>query len=825
MIKPNCGFLLRTSVVCVSLALLSACQSGALPASSSASQPLVGAKASDVFGQYQTTQEFTAQTRLVQAMAEHLSKERIVSSEYYNQEVPSLIPDSLDTDADPLWISISKVRDYQSGEREEESHAFRQVSDYSDEEGLYLRYYDEVAGTTPTPDYDMTRLDGLAQGYDLNAPVQRLYRQYRSCVKRASYQYDELVKQNPAISTNHASIQKVGDDLSACISKADTKSQTSLTKLTGYQSQDVQYLRQCVSAYRQDLASALSPARTQKRYDGQAYDVYDSVYGHYAVCNMGYVAGYRNEPNWYLHNDITKTQLLLAGEIRQCALTTQASKAQIGDYATAPDAMAENFYGYFGCLDGAIDKVYAGDEGSATDVLRSSAPSSMAEVSEKYELLQEIVTEKEQETYGLEEEEQGEYRGFLHTLFGTYFDMKKAELAKQDEDKDKKPSLLGIGGLYGAVASEFLTTLKKTPEQMTARNLYQYDNTRIRVLSHHDPKAHKSQAVLAMDFESPTASQSLKLPMQADFATGEVVVDMSAVLPMMMWVLPPEHMPMPDEFGERLGVTAFKIPAELTDIVPSDVIYRALQQGVVQGLAELNPNIFTAVDIHDDPVAQKLGATRAVKVNFDAKQVGELVSLVSKQLIKELSAYVENNPDVYKPKADTATLTVAEELAEKTRQKHAKKIKQLVEQWALLDKGYVSADVGGILSAILGIAPINVYQSNYYYLNAKGELVGQMAKSDIDNRVVGAKTESIAISRYNYQPSQLAGYELADSLIGDGKGAFDGNRWLSQFAKTKTLKEEARRLRDSYEESEEESTEDKAEAGESETDPLADVAK
>lgn len=801
--KRDSGFLLRASVVCVTLALLGACQSLPTRQTHMPDTP-TPMKASQIFGQYQNTKESTAQARLVQAMAQHLAKERTVVTDYYTQETPSLPKDSLDTDADPLWITIAKVREYTGEQPEEDNHAFRRSGDYSDEEGLYLRYYDEVAGTTPTPDYEMTRLDGLAKGYELNAPVQRLRRQYRSCVKQASYQIDSLVKQNPAITTSHASIQKVSDELSACLTKAEQKSQKALAKLEGYQAQDVALVRQCASSYRQDLASALSPARTQKRYEGQAYDMYDSVYGHYAICNVAYTTSVRSEPNSYL-DELTKTELDLTIKMRQCALTNQANKATRGDYANDPQAMEENFYQYFGCLDTAIEETYDGNEDSAVDVLRlGTTPKSMAEVEETYALLKEVVNEKEQETYGLKDEEMqgGERQGFLQSLFGTYFDMKKAELAKKDEDK--KPSLLGIGGLYGAVASEFLTTLQRTPEQMTARNVYQYDNTHIRLLSHHNPTTRKSQAVLAMDFESPTASQSLKLPMQADFATGQVMLDMSGVLPIMMWALPPENVPMPEDFKGQVGLTVFKIPKELSELVPTDVIYDALQKGVVQGLSELNPNVFTAVDISDDPFAGRFGANKAVKATFDARQVGELVSLVSKQVIKDLSAYVENNPDVYAIKVDGNALTVAEELSQKTRQKHAKKIKQLVEQWALLDKGYVSADTGGILSAILGIAPINIYQSNYYYLNAKGELVGQMARSDIDNRVVSSKTQSISLTHYRYGSSDLSRHALAKSLIADEMDAFDGNLWLSEFAKAKTLKEEARQLRESYEETNDE---------------------
>lgn len=825
-------FLLRTSAVCVALGLLSACQSVSFEDKKGRASLVQTLKpqASEMFGRYQHTTESTAQARLVQAIAEHLSKERVVVSDYYTQEVPNLMAGSLDEGADPLWVTISKMRERSHTGQEEVSHAYRQIGDYSDEEGLYLRYYDEVAGTTPSEKYEVSRLDGLTQAYRLNAPVQRLNKGYRRCVKRASYELDDLIKKNPAITTAHSGVQHISDTLSACLYEVDKKveKERAFGELGAYQQQDVAYLRQCVSGYQKDLASVLSPTRTQKRYDGKAYDSYDSVYGHYAVCAVGYTMAYRSEPDWYLNQDeVTKTQLDLMREVRQCALTTNQNKETLianGDtYATKPQALEENFYQHFACLDGAIDKVYTDNENSAIDVLRSSAPNSMAEVSEKYQLLKEVVAEKEQETYGWEEEDR-EYQGFLSSMFDEYFKMKKAELTQKDKEESDKPALLGIGGLYGAVASEFLTTMQRTPEQMTARNLYQYDNTYVQILSHHNPSTRYSQAVLAMDFELPTATQSFKLPMQANFATGEVLVDMSATLPIMMWLLPPEHMPTPDDFEGKVGVTAFKIPKELNELVPSDVIYDALQKGIVQALSELNPNVFTAVDISDDPFAKDFGATRAVKVTFDARQVGVFVSLVSKQLIKELSAYVENNPDIYNKKADGASLTVAEELAQKSRQKHAKKIKELIEQWALLDKGYVSADAGGILSVILGIAPINVYQSNYYYLNAKGELVGQMARADIDSRVVGAKTKSLSVSRYSYQSADFDKHALADSLGISANKAFDGNAWLASFAKAKTLRVQARLARESYEEMavEEQAPEtaDLVEAGEAENEPV-----
>lgn len=800
-------FLLRASVVGVALGL-SACQTLPNPlAKTSAPSPLAHnqkIKASEMFVRYHSTQDATAQARLVSALASHLAKERVVVSDYYSQEVPSLIEGSLDAGADPLWVTIAKLRDKNHSSDDEKSNAYRQTDEYSDGEGLYLRYYDEVAGTKPADDYDVDRLDGLAQAYRLNSPVQRLHKGYKRCVKRASYALDALVQKNPAISTSHASVQKVSNELSACLTDVDKKveKERAFGELGAYQTADVAYVRQCASSYQQDLLSALSPTRSQKRYEGAAYDTYESVYGHYAVCGVGYTMAYRSEPEWYLNQDeVTKTQLDLMSEVRQCALTTLSQKEQLltnGDYATNGQALETNFYQHFACLDGAIGKVYDGDEPSASDILRTSvAPKSMADVESTYELLKDVVAEKEQETYGTEEES-GEYKGFLSSMFDDYFKMKKAELAKKDKDEPKKPSLLGIGGLYGAVASEFLTTLKRTPEQMTARNLYQYDNTHIQVLSHHNPSSHFAKGVLAMDFESPTASQSFKIPMQINFATGEALVDVSATLPLMMWALPPEHVPSPSDFDGKVGVTAFKIPDELSGLVPTEVIYQALQKGLVQALAELNPNVFTAVDIHNDPFAREFGATTAIKTHFDAKQVGELVSLVSKQLVADLTAYVENNPSLYDDKAVINAPTVAEELKQKTRQVHAKKIKKLVEQWSLLDKGYMSADVGGILSVISGIAPINVYQSNYYYLNAKGELVGQVARSDIDNRVVGAKTESLALTRYAYGAAALSKHALADSLEMSADKAFDGNQWLGEFAKAKKLKAEAELARESY---------------------------
>lgn len=781
LLRPS-KFALKLGVVLMGVVLMSACQSSPKPAQAhgSVTHPT---KASDVFARYQQGSDATAKDRLVAAIKAHLGKERVSVSEYYYQEHPRFAKDSLNVGADPVWISIMKTEDYEVPSPESQDGAYRESVDYLDGDGLYLRYYDEVWGSLPSDDYALSRLDGLSQSsQDVSYAVGGLRSRYRSCVLSASYKLDEQVRQNPAITTDHHDVAATLDELTRCTTKAEQSLQALLDKSNPYQAQDIRHLGQCVSAYQTNIRDALSRGRTLVRYEGEDYDKYDSVYGQYALCNLVYETAYRSDPAYYLEMQSSQAQLDQLVSVRRCANANRERLALVvsaGDtYKTAPKVYETSFYQYFECLS------------ETTDDLPSQEVTSMAQVKEIYAQYLQSMNDDDDEYESDGDDENMESHGLLEFLFGDYFKMKQAELSGELHTPK-----LGISGIYGMVASEWLEVLKKTPEQMLAKNLYQYDNTKVTVLSHHNPNAYQSQGVVSLDFDSPTASQSLRLPVRADFLTGKVVADLSPMLPIGA-LLFPEATPLPEDFEGQVGAVSFYVPKELTELVPPKLIYQSLERGVGQAFSELNAGMFTAVDITGDDFAQTLGATQVVKLTLTPAQFGEFVSLVSKQLIKDLTAHVQTHPELFLA-SDIADVSVAEELAQKAQNERAAAIKDAIEKWALLDKGHTSSDVGGLVAAIIGIAPIDFYQANYYYLDRQGRLVGRVMKGEMGNRI--ESTHVMALTRYDDDLQTFYSHPLATSLGFDSQKVLDGNAWFAALFDGQAQKSQAELLRESYE--------------------------
>lgn len=789
---------LKAGVLMLSAAILSACQS-TTPALSN-DVP----KAGQMFQAF-SAQEASPQQKLAAALNAHLKKERTAVSAIYYQEVPMLVEDSLNAGADPLAVTIIKMQDTSGDEYEEDDSVFRHNSDYLEngEELPYLRYYDEMDGTTPMADYHLNRLEGLDDVMqDRDVKVHDLAEAYGVCVQGLSYAADGLVKRNPAVTANDGNFQQDLQRFDGCVTKLNERANELLKESVGYQVLDIHWVQACASHYRENLTQALARGRHIARYEGADYDAYDSVYGTYALCHAAFEAGYKSDPGYYL-GDFTKTRLEMIRHTRLCAVNaherTKGFVANGQTYATDPKAFEENFYRYFSCLDDALGQVYRDSE-TGNEVLRSNnAPTSMAEAQSRYELHVRLVADEEESLYAQTDDDSRWASGLER-----YFKMKESELANQDKDEEETPRLRGVSGIYGAMASEVLDTVKRTPEQMRAKNLYEYDNSVIRFVSHHSPAQAKMTAVMAFDFESPTAKQSYRVPFLADFGTGEVTADLSMLLPVGA-VFSPESTPLPEAFKGQVGMTQFKLPAELSGIIPTKLIYESVQTGYGRAMAELNPLLFTHHPVSDDAFAKSLGASSAVRMQLSPNVAGEMLSLVSKQLVRDLSAYVDDNPHLYDPKAEE-TLGVAEELAFKKRQARATAIKEAIRKWALLDKGYMSGDMGGAMSLVFGLSPLGLSQVSYYYFDAKGELVGQRVRADVDNRMQNSRTQTLVTTSYLKQ--DFLSHPLAQSLNFSGE-AFDGNAWLEGVREEKRLEREARYARYAYHETDHTSAEEK----------------
>lgn len=751
--------------------------------------------ATQAFLQYQQTYDAAAKQTLAQAMVRHLSQPRQSLTTYYYQVQTVDSKDSLNANADPLWLSILKMYRYDDSETPSD-HAFRHTSDYikiENDDELYLRYYDEMDGTKPSDDYNLTRTEAMAEDIqNMDERVYGLFRRYTGCITTTSSYMDNLIKDNPAITNRDEEVQKALAELSHCISVADGKAAKLSYRMVGYQISDTRTLRHCATNFQKHLNDALSPTRSIRRYEDGNYDSYDSAYGNYWMCSSEFSFAYQADPVVYMQNDTTKTMLELIKYGRLCAISHRSKLDDLAGngqtYANNATAYEQVFYEYLGCLGQSAETVYHGE--SAIDILQTQTlPSTMEQADEYYELYKQIVDIKEKELY--EEDEEDESVGFLGRLFERYAAMKKAEARRQADDDNQT---VGIGGVYGAMADEFFSHLKKTPEQLVASNLYQYNHSRIELLSQHDPDKRYYQGVLSLTIDAPTTTQSLSVPLQMDFGRGQLVADLSAALPVGVMLMP-KHTPPPEAFAGQLGVVRFSMPKAFEGVIPLTVVYDAINQGAITAINELNPTLFSAVDIGNDAYARQFGATSAVKLHFGSHQMGEFYALLSKQVIQRLSAYVDDNAELYNLTTGQFD-DVAAELEHKKRSQTALTVKKAIERWALIDKGFQSSDVGGLLAIAEAILPINLYQVNYYYLDNQGNIVAQVINGQVDNHLDNSRMQMLGLVSYRKQ--DVSQSPLYQKLLPNDIQTLDGNEWLGQIRQERQWQKMAEEARCDY---------------------------
>lgn len=772
----------RSGTALISLGILSACQSHAPAFTQTSATGLIGLNSADAFARYHATSDASAKAALIDALKAHLQKERTSVSHYYYQMRPALDNHSLNKGADSLIMSILKTHEYSDQDMLDkygERHAYREAADYlligETDDAPYLRYHDEAAGVLPDGD-TVTKEAGVSDRYQEVATGSRaLQREYRSCVKSASYDMDAQIKANPALTRNDAGAQAVIKALDGCLSDANANADK-LKPQDSYQRSDIETMRTCATIYRTNLTDALASRRAITRYEGEDYDAYDSIYANYGACVAGYSASYEGDPYVYLERATRERDLEGYRAIKLCADTTAKAQAQLRaqghSYQNSPRLFEESLYQHATCLkNDVVDKVFE-DASLAKSEYGIDSMTSLNDFYHHYQVLKESSEDVDFDEYSYA------YGSPFARAWRAYFEMKQAELDAGASPEDD----FGIGD-YSMVASKMIQAMRNTPEQMLAKNAYQYNNSRLSILTKINPDNRSYQGVLSVDFHAPTAVQSLQLPFALDFSQGLMNVDTSVVQPVMAMVSS-RHAPLPSDFktGQE-GVMAFYLPDEIKNLVPAALVHDALVTGFSKGMAEIHNLAFSRVDISGDAFAADLGATSAVKLNLNLQQQGAILGIISKQLVADLSAYVDAHPELFsKPPKDTPstdTSTQDDEQAQKSA-RYANQVKKAIQKWALLDKGFVSSDVGGVMQLIDAILPIDFHQSNYYYLDARGNLLGQVVKADVDNHLLQARVESLGLISYRAQDFQA--HPLAAQLIAPAnKSVMDGNAWLMQI--------------------------------------------
>ncbi|MGP4732429.1 MULTISPECIES: hypothetical protein [unclassified Psychrobacter] len=330
-------------------------------------------------------------------------------------------------------------------------------------------------------------------------------------------------------------------------------------------------------------------------------------------------------------------------------------------------------------------------------------------------------------------------------------------------------------GMIGNILDMF----HRTPEQIAASNAYQYEHLTFNSVSQYRPKQRQLQSVYSYDYATPTISSSIQIPLAFDFNNSSVVVDPSAIMPIVALVNP-ENTPLPAQMTSH--TVRFGLPESITAQLPPAVLYDAVLNAIQNSMAELAPEHFSAVDISGDAFAKEVGATRAVKVYFGSQQSGEMIGKTLKYVTKTLQEYVDANPDKY---PDGAALKTALAKAQ------------------LYNKGYQSADVGSLLQLIEAIGPISFNKINYYYLDSSDRLLAKQQRVNIGSDFMGSTTTMLNQVRYDkasFNRNALTPL-LAESFGPDATPPIDGNAWIAKQRDKKDRLQTARYARYDYQDS------------------------
>lgn len=776
--------LLKPCVLFVGAAMLAACQNTSTISGSHtanlAQANLASSHAADaraLFSDQASSPIVRNKAMLTEALAAHLSSERHTLGTYHYKAANIGNPDGIDASADTLLASAIKTYEHKTNQDIQgyEPDYYRSSVDYiyADSDSMddslselpYLRYDDEQLGRTP--DSTVTRGEGLVFESDYGTKrslANSAISSFHSCIASASYEIDNLVRDEPNISTSKQAVKDQLKAISDCQKEFNQSVEDEdLLSGSGYISSDVAHFRGCALNFDKGVRQVLAPNRQTKSYDDDSYVYYDLVYMDYFVCKEVDNFNLGLEP-WSYLNQTSEQDLKLIAARKECALTHQAGVQELfargKSYDKNKEEFADNYISYVNCVDGVIkdntDKEY--DPEPISDLSEVAV-----RASEQYSAM-----------YGYGDYDDYEPQSGISPWFDAYKSMKTA----QKEESELRLPTGQIPNIFGGILGSMLNHMKVSPEQVLAQNLYRYDNTALTVLSHHRPQQRQSKMLYSMDYYSPTAEQSIQLPVLLDFEQSKAKADVAALLPVIA-MLTPKHAPLPSELPDQ--EMAFTLPNDLHNQLPMTVIYDATQKGVLNAFNELDGDQFTAIDISDDKFAKEIGASRAIKVDFDAYGTGQFMGVIIKHIGNALKSYVDSHPEVYEQgdKGDN--------------------IKRAIDDMAIINDGYHTRDLGGLMQIIEGVLPMDFHQANYFYLNRQGKIVGMQVIGRFDDAMQQIRVETVGQVRYSNTPFK---HPLNDKFTNSFSTAeeFDGTAWLSDITQEAKLKKQALEERLSYEE-------------------------
>lgn len=759
--------------------MLTACQSlkqAVLP--TAPTQGVVPDSARAMFEDSQLSSASIAKAQVLTALEAHLGAEQYAISTHYYQTTPLYGKDSLDKEADSIWTSVIKTNEYRNHQSyQNTTKAYRTVSEYLYDENQtsesdlaiplgedlgklpYLRYDDEKNDTTPKT---VTRSIGMGDEYqEVSSSIEELDSLAKDCVDTAHRTLGAQIDTNPALNDKHPSVKETKQKLNQCRSELQTKSKKLLTKAKGYQVSDIKQLRQCLTQYQTGLGELMRPSRTPLNLTGNQAG-HEALYANHQLCALSLKINEGLSPYHYTKYQASQAYLDNTIAIKAChtqALDAQANLRRQGKtYQHHAHEFLQTHHQFLSCGQEAI--------GNDDEPVKSTD-----EAMVKFYEVQSYLSE-----YGREYDDYRKYWG-LSGWLKAYREMKNSNTTETDQDEDEDMPT-GVFGIYDNMVKSLLNHLKRTPEQLHAQNIYQYDYTTLTSLWHHNPAQRQVSLLWSLDFKSPTATQSAQLPVQVNFNEGVVNADVSVALPIVAAVSP-THALLPKDVDD--GKMFFKLPNELHQKLPTSVIYDALIRGILLGVKELNAEKFTPVDKTGDKFAQQIGASTVVKVEFGSKELGKIYGTMIKSVAKDLSAYVDNNPALY---PDTIATKNDKAKGIKKGQSVADKLKEDIQDFATLSSAHRASDVGGLLQIIEGIVPFDLDNVSYVYFDKAGKLIGTQSVGSVDSDVHDTRLQTVIQTHYGkgvFERHALAG-QFAQSFATTPK--FDGKAWLKDSIET-----------------------------------------
>lgn len=649
---------------------------------------------------------------------------------------------SIDRDSDWLWQSALKTYLYRLGGVGQASQATPSGSQrfdefYEDKDLPYVRYYDEVAGTLPDP--VLTRSEALA-GYTSFVDMESLINARRECAN-ITYDIDDFVKQNPTATLKDEDVKRLMAQFDDCIKDLQTQSAPVIAQAVGYDKQDLLDNQQCVINYQRDLKDALASKRAVASYADDNYDLYLATAGNYIGCSEKLANARDLDPDDYhvlLHEESTDLYL----HRYQCAKAAQDARSALiasgKTLANDPSAHLQSYFQFAACL-----------ENEAT------VPTS---VDEAGDLIDRHYKMGDYTESPLDETPEGPIAQAL-SWYDSYKQMRASESSGVEGSVD----------IYPIVEKAFT---RLSDAQVRLQDAYLYQPMTVDTLMKFSTKDRRADILWSVKSDAPTMGYGVKLPLRIDANNSSATADISAVLPLLATS---SKLALLAKEG---GLVEFHLPETIKNAIPTALIYDSIERGVLQAFESMHDEAFTPVDIRADEYAQQIGAARAVKLQGGMKTSGIVVGTIAKIVVADMKAYIDAHPQFYTTE-------------------QAQKIKTAIDEWAVIDKGFRTDDVGNLLAAIEAVLPIAIDGAGYFYFDNKGTLIGIQQHHTMDNALENVRTETLTRTQLNkraFEAHPLA-QEFADAFVGT---PIDGNARFTQMKQDEALQALAADARDGY---------------------------